>query len=148
MRLREIMSSPVSVAAPDDPAEEGWNRMRTEGIHHIVVRDARELLGVVSSRDLGGPGGKSARKNLTIGELMTTDVVTATPETTVRQAANLLRGRSIGCLPIVDGTRLCGMVTVSDLLELLGKGADRPVGKSTRWTLRDRGPRHQKEVRP
>ncbi len=148
MRLREIMSSPVSVAAPDDPAEAVWNRMRTEGIHHLVVRDARELLGVVSSRDLGGPGGKSARKHLAIGELMVTDLVTATPDTTVRQAANLLRGRSIGCLPVLEGTRLVGMVTVSDLLELLGKGAERPVPKSTRWTMRDRGPRHQKEVRP
>ena len=148
MRLREIMSGPVSVAAPDDPAEVVWNRMRTENLHHLVVRSARELVGIVSSRDLGGPGGKAARKNLAVSEFMTADVVTATPETTVRQAANLLRGRSIGCLPVLEGTRLVGMVTVSDLLELLGKGAERPVPTSTRWTLRDRGPRHQKEVRP
>ena len=54
---------------------------------------------------------------------------------TVREAANLLRGRSIGCLPVFDGDQLAGIVTTSDLLELIGRGVERPVAESTRWTL-------------
>jgi acetoin utilization protein AcuB len=55
---------------------------------------------------------------------MTAPVATAAPDTTVREAANLLRGRHIGCLPIVEDGRLVGIVTVADLLDLLAR-ADR-----------------------
>jgi acetoin utilization protein AcuB len=111
-------------------------------IHHIVVVDTDgKVEGIVSERDLGGRHGSSVRSKLTIGELMTSPVVTATPDTTVREAANLLRGRSIGCLPVVRRKRAIGMVTIADLLELIGRGAERPVPKSTRWTLKHRGPR-------
>jgi acetoin utilization protein AcuB len=118
--------------------------MRLLRIRHIVVVDTDgKAVGIVSERDLGGRHGADLRRNLTIGELMTATVVTAGPDTHVREAANLLRGRSIGCLPIVKRKRPIGMVTVSDLLELLGRGAERPVPKSTRWTLKHRGPRHK-----
>ena len=38
-----------------------------------------------------------------------------------------MRGRTIGCIPVSDGKRLVGMITVSDLLDLLGRGVDRPA---------------------
>jgi CBS domain-containing protein len=74
---------------------------------------------------------------------MAGDVVSAAPDLTVRQAANKLRGRVIGCLPVIDGKKLTGIVTFSDLLELLGRGAVRPVERGERWTLKHRGPRRR-----
>jgi acetoin utilization protein AcuB len=62
---------------------------------------------------------------------------------TVRQAANLLRGRTIGCLPVVEDGAILGIVTTIDLLELIGRGAERPVPKTRRWVLKDRGPRRK-----
>ena len=44
------------------------------------------------------------------------------PEATVRQAANRLRGRGVGCLAVMDDGRLRGIVTTQDLLELIGRG--------------------------
>jgi CBS domain-containing protein len=41
-----------------------------------------------------------------------------------------MRGRSIGCVPVVDRDRLVGIVTVSDLLEVLGRGIERPGRKA------------------
>ena len=58
-----------------------------------------------------------------------------------RQAANLLRGRTIGCLPIVEDGKAVGIVTTTDLLELIGRGSERPVQRVDRWILRGRGPR-------
>lgn len=108
-------------------------------MRHLAVLDGRRLAGVLSDRDLGGRA--AALTGRTVGDLMTGGaVVTGSPDTTVRQAANLLRGRNIGCLPIVDRQRPVGMVTVSDLLELLGRGATRPATERQRWTLRRRGP--------
>ena len=76
---------------------------------------------------------------------MTTHVVTVEPTTTVRKAANLMRGRSIRCVVVTERGRVVGIVTVTDLLELLGRGSDRPVTTATRWTLKHRTP-HRKRV--
>jgi acetoin utilization protein AcuB len=138
------MTTPVETLPPETPAEVAWDRMRLLRIRHVVVVDTDgKVEGIVSERDLGGRHGSDLRRNLTIGQLMTATVVTAGPDTMVREAANLLRGRTIGCLPIVKWKCSIGMVTVSDLLELIGRGSERPVPKSTRWTLKHRGPRRK-----
>lgn len=142
MRLKDIMTRGVKTASRDDSAQEAWQRMRLARIEHLVVLDDGRVVGILSDRDLGGPRGTSIRRGARVGELMSGRVVTARPETTVREAANLLRGRSIGCLPVLERGRLVGIVTTSDLLELLGRGAERPIERSVRWTLRERGPRH------
>src|SRR5262245_35503264 len=113
MRLADVMTTPVETLPSSTPADEAWERMRLLRIHHIVVADTDgNVEGVVSERDLGGPHGAQVRRNTTIGELMTSPVVTAKPDSTVREAANLLRGRNIGCLPVVKRKRAIGMVTV------------------------------------
>jgi acetoin utilization protein AcuB len=67
---------------------------------------------------------------------MTSRVIVASPETTVGDAARLLRGYTIGCVPIVDGKELVGIVTTSDLLDLLAEkprrrsGPERPLIRS------------------
>jgi CBS-domain-containing membrane protein len=52
--------------------------------------------------------------------------------TTIRQAANLLRGRTIGCLPVMEDSKLVGIVTVTDLLELVGE-VIRKASTDARW---------------
>jgi acetoin utilization protein AcuB len=143
MRLQDIMSRDIKTIGPEASAAAAREAMRTNGTRHLLVRDGRDVVGIVSDRDLGGKLAASGAKigSLSVGDLMTSTVVTARPETTIRQAANLLRGHIIGCLVIVDGARLVGIVTTTDLLELLGRGAERPIKRSTRWTLRSRGPR-------
>ena len=140
MRVNEIMSSPVRTVGPSDSAQLAFDRMQTHGIHHLVVVRDRELLGIVTDRDLGGRKGREIRNGRSVHDLMTPGPVTVQPEATVRQAANLMRGRSAGCLPVVDRGRLIGIVTVRDLLDLLGRGVDRPA-TGQRATLADRGAR-------
>ncbi len=130
MRMSEIMSTPVVSIDAAATGETAWNEMRLHNTHHLVVMEGREVIGVVSSRDLA-----AERRARYVAELMSRDVVTVDPRTTVRQAANLLRGRYIGCLPVVDGGKLVGMVTVSDLLELLGRGAIAPSPRAARGPL-------------
>lgn len=141
MRLKEIMSSPVETATLDESADEAYDRMRLRRIHHLVVVDGKAIVGVLSERDLGGRKGASLRKGRAVADVMTEGVHTAAPTTTVREAANLLRGHVIGCIPVVERGKLVGMVTIADLLELIGRGAERPVAQGKRWTLKHRGPR-------
>jgi acetoin utilization protein AcuB len=131
MRVDEIMSTEVRTIGIDRTAEQASSEMRLRRIHHLVVVEQGRVVGVVSERDLRGMT-ERAGSFKTVGELMSPDVVVAKPKTTVRQAANLLRGRSIGCLPIMDNSRLMGIVTVTDLLEYIGEGTAHAF-LETRW---------------
>src|SRR5258708_17128039 len=125
MRVREIMSTEVKTIQPDEPAWLALEKMRSEGIHHLVVMDGRSVVGVASTRDLAEARTGEAWKGLRVSELMAHAPVCVKPDLPVKRAANLLRGRSIGCLPVVDGGKLVAIVTRSGLLTLVG-----PVMKS------------------
>jgi len=140
VRVQDVMTRGVQSVSPGAPAEDAWNLMRGKGIHHLVVSRGGQVVGILSDRDIGGRQGASVRKGRTVAELMTERVVTVAPDTPVRKAANLMRGRSIGCLVVEDGRRPVGIITVADLLELVGRGVDRPVAETKRWTLRHRVP--------
>lgn len=124
MRLQDIMTTTVRSVPPELDTAAARHTMRKANVHHLVVVDGEHVVGVLSQRDLGGtrdemlPAGR-------VGDLMSSHVLVASPETTVRTAANLLRGHNVGCLPIVDGKKLVGIVTTSDLLALLGRAPTR-----------------------
>jgi acetoin utilization protein AcuB len=151
MRLQEIMTRNVLVVPPQLAADEAYDRMRAARVRHLVVVENGELIGVLSDRDLRAVGGVAARRQRRVIELMTAHTVTATPATTVREAANLLRGHVIGCLPIVEKKKVVGILTTTDLLDLIGHGVGkRPGGKN--WVLAGRGPgrsaEHARAPRP
>jgi CBS domain-containing protein len=126
MRLSEVMTEGVQTVPPTMSAADAWEMMRRRRIHHLVVTLGSEVVGVLSDRDAGSGVGTSARAGCTVGDLMTSHLMTMTPRDTVRKAANLMRGRTIGCLPVTDHGRLVGIVTTSDLLQLIGRGIGRP----------------------
>ena len=141
MRLREIMKTKVETITSSEPAATAFERLRANRIRHLVVTHGQQVVGVLSDRDLARRA--SDRVGQSVEEAMTSPVVTATPDTTLRQAANLMRGHAIGCIPIVADHRLAGIVTVTDLLELIGRGVERPMTKAPRWVMKDRGPRRK-----
>jgi CBS domain-containing protein len=135
MRIRDIMTTPVETIAPIATAAEAQERMRAGRFRHLVVVEGSAIVGVISERDLRGDG--------SVRELMARTPVTVGQDLHVKDAANLMRGHTIGCLPVVsDEAKLVGIVTVTDLLEAIGKATERPVERGKRWTLRHRGPRH------
>lgn len=143
MRVQDVMTHNVKTIAPTAGAEDAWNLMRLHGIHHLVVSSENRVVGVLSERDAGGRRGAALRMTHSAADLMTAPAVTVEPTATVRRAANLMRGRSIGCVVVVKSGHVVGIVTVSDLLELVGRGIDRGATAHTRWTLKHRTP-HRK----
>ena len=143
MRVQDVMTKDLKTIAPTMATEDAWNTMRFNGIHHLVVTKGRRVVGVLSDRDAGGRRGASLRTNKVVADLMTAPAVTVEPTMTVRQAANVMRGRSIGCLVVAKSGHAVGIVTVADLLELVGRGIDRGAVTTTRRTLSHRTP-HRK----
>ncbi|HUK36622.1 MAG TPA: CBS domain-containing protein [Vicinamibacterales bacterium] len=146
MRVQEVMSGSVRTVPANTPAERAWSLMKTDGIHHLVVTDGRRIVGVLSDKDAGGRSAAAAFRNgKTVEELMTKPVVTIAPDATVRRAANIMRGRTIGCLPVIRGNRLVGIVTTADLLTVVGGGAERPA-RADRRTLNYKTPHRGKHI--
>jgi len=146
MRLLDIMNCKVETVSATESAERAWRRMRLRKIHHLVVVHDARVMGVLSDRDLGGSRGASLRKGRIVAHLMTPFVISAKPTTTIQQAANMMRGHPIGCLPVMEDRKLVGIVTVADLLALLSREAERPVPKTKRSTVRHRDPKHPHRI--
>ena len=98
--------------------------------HLPVVTDEDRLVGVVTQRDLLKASIASVLdlsrraehdwlKGIPVGLVMVKDVVTTSPERPLREAVELMIHRKIGCLPVVDGERLVGLVTETDCLKAL-----------------------------
>jgi CBS domain-containing protein len=147
MRVIDVMSTPARVVAASATASAAWEAMRLHRTRHLVVTSTEgRVVGVVSASDLGGRRGEPFRNGRLVSDLMTEKVVSAAPDTTVREAANLMRGHAVNCLPVFKGNRLTGIVTALDLLELIGRGAERPVAKAERRILKDRGQEPQRQA--
>ena len=143
MRVQDVMTRSVRTIGPEAPASEALALMNEGNFHHLVVSEDRGLVGIVSSRDLGSPLEPDFRETHRVADVMNPHVVTATPDMPLKQAANIMRGRSIGCLPVVRPgrpDRLVGILTISDLLDVLGRGVDRP-SRPDRMILKARAPR-------
>ncbi len=82
-----------------------------EGIHHLLVVNSDELVGVICRCDLS-PRPRSSR---TVGERMASSMWIASPTATLGEAVSVMRDQRIGCLPVVEGEDLVGVVTRTDL---------------------------------
>jgi len=136
MRLGELMQRRVMTIDSQASASVAWSQMKRNRIRHLVVTSDSELAGVISERDLGGPHGEEARKGRSVEELMSPRIVSGTPRMTLGEAANLMRGRIIGSLPVLEGGNLVGIVTATDVLDELGRAATRPKRHPRQRALR------------
>ena len=133
-RVSEVMQTEIATLAPGERLDLADDVMALGRVRHMpVLRDGR-LVGLVSQRDLLAASltrvlefepqqRRAFMRSVQVDEVMSRDVVSAAPDTTLAEAAQRMLERRIGCLPVVaeDGT-LIGLVTEVDLLRaaLLG----------------------------
>jgi len=127
MRVREIMSEPVKTVSPGMRLQEAVDLMRGLRLRHLIVKDRGTVVGVLSGSDVARVRARGAGDDLQVSDVMSRNVASIDQNETIRRAANRMQGRSIGCLAVTGGRKLVGIVTVSDLLRLLGKGGERRV---------------------
>lgn len=121
VRLATIMSKPVFSIRPKADLDAAHAQMTEHHVHHLVVTDANAVLGILSTHDLERKRSALYEDKWLVEDIMSEPAMVATPEMTTAQAAALMRGSAQGCLPIVDGDKLVGIVTTSDLLDLLAR---------------------------
>jgi CBS domain-containing protein len=130
MQAKDIMSTDVEVVGRNDNLSQVEELMIAKKLRHVPVVENGELVAIVSQRDLfkammsstmgyGEKAQKAYLHSVRVKEMMTYPVVTVTPDTAVGEAANLMLRKGIGCLPVMDGATLVGIITKTDLLRCL-----------------------------
>jgi CBS domain-containing protein len=130
MQVHEIMSTDIEVVDRNDNLQTVEERMVTKQLRHLPVLEQGEVVGMVTQRDLfkaamssdmgyGEKAQKAYLQSVRVKEIMVYPVVTVSPDTSVAAAADILINQGIGCLPVVDATKLVGIVTKTDLLRCL-----------------------------
>lgn len=127
--VEDIMSTDVFTLGRNDKLSVADDLMKQQRIRHIPVLNADgDLCGILTQRDLFrgillkslGYGSRAEQKmldSLSIKETMRDEVITITPESTLSDAANLMLSNKVGCLPVVDGERLVGMISEADFVK-------------------------------
>ena len=125
---RRMTKNPVTIS-PDANVVEASELMKKEKVHRLPVLDKdKKLVGVISEKDIlfASPSPASSLSihemayllsKLTVRKLMTKDPVTITKDTTVEEAARLMVDQDLSCLPVVEGDKLVGIVSLSFLVD-------------------------------
>jgi CBS domain-containing protein len=135
-RVRDLMTRDVRTLGRNEVLTLADGVMSQEQVRHLVVVDEDEgsVVGVLSQRDLfrgalaralgyGEHAQEKLMAQLRVKDVMTPEPVTIGPDAPAREAAQQMTERRIGCLPVVDGGRLVGILSESDFMRLwLGAG--------------------------
>ena len=130
------MRTPVVTISEDAGLDRAMSIMRSQRIRHLpVVDDGGHMVGLITDRDLRmsmeeiEQGPSHAPKGYFLPALtkvkgaMVKDILTATPEMPLANAAVIMSERKIGCLPVLEPNtkKVAGIITESDMLRLLAK---------------------------
>ncbi len=124
--LREKGHAVASVG-PDALVEEIVGELTTRRIGAVLVMDGELVVGVVSERDVvrGLAGHQGEVLALRARDIMTSPVITITPADSLAGAMELMTGRRIRHLPVVESGRLVGLVSIGDLVKARIEEAER-----------------------
>ena len=140
MKVREWMTPNPFTLTEGDRVKTAVQHLLSAGIRHVPILRDGALVGIVTDRDLrralpSVEAGASPERyqafmeRTTLGELMTADPVTCTPDTDVADAVEIFVERKFGAIPIVDGDELVAILTQIDVmrafLEVLERGTTR-----------------------
>ncbi len=131
LKVGDVMSPCVSTLGRNDKLSIAEDLMKQERIRHLpVIDEGGDLCGIITQRDMfrnalvralgfGSRAKDQILNTIPVKEAMTDKVQTTTPDTLLTEAAKLMIERKIGCLPVIDGGRLVGMLSEADFVKLM-----------------------------
>jgi CBS-domain-containing membrane protein len=163
VRVRELMSTPVTTLAPTDTLERAEDLMITSRVRHLPVLDGDVLVGLVSLSDLlaasiswlrdpSDEEDRAAKRRVTVSEIMRRSLETVQPDADATRAADVFLAQKISCLPVVDERlHLLGILTDADFVRLaraMLSAAPKEAPKKERRRVRSApAPRSQKKTK-
>lgn len=129
MKVKDIMVRDVTTLNVGDELSLANDIMKLGRIRHLPVLDGKNLVGIISERDLFksslmqalGHEPASTRdvmKTVSIQDIMVKNLITVSPEADIKDAVQLMLKHKIGCVPVVVDGELLGLVTETDIMML------------------------------
>jgi CBS domain-containing protein len=118
--ILRIKGSAVKTVTPDETALDLSRQLRAEQIGAMIVSDdGSSIDGIISERDIayGLVAHGSQLPSIAVSTLMTKAVVVCSPEDSITDVMKLMTQRRIRHLPVKDGDRLVGIVSIGDVLK-------------------------------
>lgn len=115
MKLKEIMSTQIACVSQNDSIEKAAQLMKQYNVGSIPVCSQNNVVGIVTDRDIALRSVASGQFNQSIGEIMTKNPVTGTPDMDVHDAARIMGEKQIRRLPVVENNSLVGIVSLGDI---------------------------------
>lgn len=130
MFVGDRMSHPVIFVSPETKVQEAIYLMKQEGIRRMPVIEKGKLVGIISDYDLLNASPTKATSlsvweinyllsKITVEEVMTTEVTTITKDTPIEEAARVMADNGVSGLPVMDGEKVVGIITETDLFRIL-----------------------------
>ena len=127
MYVRDWMNPYPIAVSPTSPVSGAKDLMRKAHVRHLLVTRGDHLVGIITDRDirltLPSPATSLSvweihylLAKLTVGEVMTKEAITVTPRQRLEEAIRLMLTHAIGALPVIEGRRVVGIITETDLL--------------------------------
>ena len=124
--LGEIVGSNFIEVAPEDTLGEVAERMRGQNVGAVVVKDYGRLIGILTERDmLRAMAARVHTSEARVRQWMTENPITASPEMTAAEAADVMLAHGFRHLPVVDGSSVLGVVSLRRAL-----GGRRPPARA------------------
>jgi CBS domain-containing protein len=115
--LGDVMSRDLLTVAPEDTLSEAAERMAGRGVGAALVMDFGRLVGILTERDLlAAVAGRVQTSEARVREWMTESPVTVSGATPIRSAASIMVKNGFRHLPIVDGQRTVGIISLRDVV--------------------------------
>jgi CBS domain-containing protein len=116
MNIRDVMTPNPRTVSPEESIQNAARIMRDEDTGAIPVVENGRAVGVLTDRDIVvravADGGQLDRP---VRDIATTNIVSVSPDMSTREANDLMREHQVRRLPVVEGDRLVGMVSLGDL---------------------------------
>lgn len=110
------MSKKVVAISPEASLQEAIELMRKHSIRHLPVVKDGKLVGWVSEADLRSAYLASLIEDIRVGDVMVKDPITVSPEDNLEEVAKVLYRHGIGGVPVVEGEKVVGVITVRDIM--------------------------------
>jgi CBS domain-containing protein/predicted kinase len=135
MQVRDLMTRTLITVGPDTSVTEARSLMARERIRHLLITENNRLVGIVTDRDirlnLASPATSLSvwelnflLARLTVGQVMTKSLIVVEPDRDSRDAARIMLDHKIGALPVLEGERLVGILTETDLVRAFADAAE------------------------
>lgn len=116
--LLRVKGSEVWSVTPDSTIRSALELMADKDVGALLVVEGKKVHGIFSERDyVRQVLTKEVGLDTPVSAVMTVDVITITPEHTIEDCMQLMTNRRIRHLPVLDNGRLCGVISIGDVVK-------------------------------